>query len=82
MTIEAGRKREERYMAFRKSESEKNREQELRSVEILSRSCQQAQMLQLQQSVTSQIKSQFLPYHMQTPTSNTRRESDIYQPQE
>ena len=67
------------YMAFRKEESENNREHKFRIVEILSRSRQQTQMQQPQQPVTSQIESQFLTYHMQTPTSSTRRESDPYQ---
>ena len=48
MMMEAERKREERNMAFRKVESEKKRVHELRIVEIFSRSCQQAQMLQPQ----------------------------------
>ena len=74
MTIEAERKREERNMAFRKVESEKKRVHELCIVEIFSRSCQQAQMLQPQQPVISRIEPQFLLYHMQSPTSNTRKE--------
>ena len=43
---------------------------------------QQAQMLQPQHPVESQIESLFILYHMQTPTSSTRRESDPYQPQQ
>ena len=80
--MEAERKREEQYLAFHKEKSEKIQERELRIVEILSCSCQQAKMLQPQQPVTSQIESQFLSYFMQTPTSSTRRESDPYQSQE
>ena len=74
MMMEAERKREERNMAFRKVESEKTRVHKLCIVEIFSRSCPQAQMLQPQQPVISKIEPQFLPYHMQSPTSNTRKE--------
>ena len=54
-------------MAFRKEESEKIPEQEIRIVEIVSRNRQRAQILQPQQMATSQIESQFLSYQMQTP---------------
>ena len=83
MLIKAEREREERYMAFHKEESEKNREYESRIAEILSRSHQQFPMQQPQQSVTSHIESQFLSYHMQTLSSSrsTRKVSDPYQPQ-
>ena len=73
MTIEAERKREERNTAFRKIQSEKKRVHELHIVEMFSRSCQQAQTLQSQQPVISKIKSQFLLYHMQSPTLSARK---------
>ena len=60
MTIETERKKEESYMALRKEVSEKKQEHNLRIVEVLSHNCLQAQMLQIQQPVTSQIESQFL----------------------
>ena len=76
MTIETERKKEESYMALRKEESEKKREHNLRIVEVLSHNCLQAQMLQIQQSVTSQIELQFLSYLKQNPILSTRRESN------
>ena len=76
MTIETERKKEESYMALRKEVSEKKLEHNLRIVEVLSHNCLQAQMLQIQQPVTSQIESQFLSYHKQNPILSTRRESN------
>ena len=73
MTIEAERKRQERSTAFRKIQSEKKRVHELHILAMFSRSCQQAQTLQPQQPVISRIESQFLLYHMQSPTSSARK---------